>query len=124
VADDSITARIFLTRLLERLGFEVRAVETAAALQAEFERGAWSLACVDVELPDMPVAPSELRAEFLAGLVARHGERTPIVALVRDAEDRVTATRAGIGRMLRKPFDPLELEQVLGRLGLIPRRAR
>ena len=116
VAEDSITARIFLARLLTRLGFEVRTVDTAAALRAELERGTWSLACVDIELPD------ESGTAFLAGLVARHGTRTPFVALVRDAEDRVAARRAGIERMLRKPFDHQELEQILGRVGLVPRR--
>ena len=116
VAEDSITARIFLARLLARLGFDVRTVDTAAALRAELERGAWSLACVDVELPD------ETGAAFLAGLVARHGARTPFLALVRDAEDRAAARHAGIERMLRKPFDHQELEQVLDHLGLVPRR--
>lgn len=122
VADDSIMARVFLTRLLERLGFEVCAVETAAALRAEFERGTWSLACVDVELPDLPAVGTQGGAAFLAWLVSRYGPHTSFVALVRDVEDRVAATRAGIERMLRKPFDPSELEQVLGRLGLIAPR--
>lgn len=117
VAEDSLTARMFLTRSLERLGFEVRGVETAAALRAELERGVWSVACVDVELPD------DAGLAFLAGLIARHGGRTPFVALVRDVEDRVMARNAGMDRMVRKPFDESELEQVLNRLGLIPRRA-
>jgi CheY-like chemotaxis protein len=116
VAEDSITARIFLARLLTRLGFDVRTVDTAAALRAELERGPWSLVCVDIELPD------EAGTAFLAGLVARHAARTPFIALVRDADDRAAARRAGIERMLRKPFDHQELEQVLGRLGLVPRR--
>jgi CheY-like chemotaxis protein len=122
VADDSIMVRVFLTRMLERFGFEVRAVETAAALRAEFERGTWSLACVDVELPDLPAVGTQEGAAFLAWLVSRYGPQTSFVALVRDAEDRVAATRAGIERMLRKPFDPAELEQVLRRLGLIAPR--
>jgi CheY-like chemotaxis protein len=118
VAEDSITARIFLARLLTRLGFDVRTVDTAAALRAELERCAWSLVFVDIELPD------EAGTAFLAGLATRHGARTPFVALVRDAEDRVAARRAGFERMLRKPFDHQELEQVLGRLGLLPRSPR
>ena len=117
VAEDSITARIFLARLLTRLGFDVSTVDTAAALRAELERCPWSLVCVDIELPD------EAGTAFLAGLAARHGARTPFVALVRDAEDRAAARRAGFERMLRKPFDHQELEQVLGRLGLLPRRS-
>ncbi len=94
-----------------RLGFDVRAVETAAALRDELERHAWSLVCVDVELPD------EAGAAFLAGLVARHGQRTPFVALVRDAEDRAAARHAGIERTLRKPFDEEEISFLLRRLG-------
>jgi CheY-like chemotaxis protein len=117
VAEDSITARIFLARLLARLGFDVSTVDTAAALRAELERCSWSLVCVDIELPD------EAGTAFLAGLAARHGAGTPFVALVRDAEDRVAARRAGFERVLRKPFDHQELEQVLGRLGLLPRRS-
>jgi hypothetical protein len=35
----------------------------------------------------------------------------------------VAARRAGFERMLRKPFDHRELEQVLGRLGLVPLRS-
>jgi CheY-like chemotaxis protein len=112
VAEDSITARIFLARLLTRQGFDVRTVDTAAALRSELERGSWSLACVDIELPD------ETGTAFLAGLVARHGAATTFVALVRDADDRAAARRAGMERMLRKPFDERELELLLGRLGL------
>ena len=112
VAEDSITARIFLARLLARQGFDVRTVDTAAALRAELERGGRTLTFVDVELPD------ETGAAFLAGLVARHGAGTAFVALVRDADDRAAARRAGIERMLRKPFDERELDLLLGRLGL------
>ena len=111
VAEDSITARIFLARLLTRSGFDVSTVDTAAALRAELERRPWSLVCVDIELPD------EAGTAFLAGLASRHAANTPFVALVRDAEDRAAARRAGFERMLRKPFDHQELEQVLGRLG-------
>jgi CheY-like chemotaxis protein len=114
VAEDSITARIFLARLLTRLNFDVSTVDTAAALRAELERRSWSLVCVDIELPD------EAGTAFLAGLAARHAGRTPFVALVRDAEDRVAARRAGFETMLHKPFDHQELEQVLARLGLGP----
>jgi CheY-like chemotaxis protein len=112
VAEDSITARIFLARLLARHGFDVRTVDTAAALRVELERGGWLLTCVDIELPD------EAGTAFLAGLVARHGGGTAFVALVRDADDRSAARRAGIERMLRKPFDVRELDVLLGRLGL------
>ncbi len=118
VAEDSITARIFLARLLARHGFDVRTVDTAAALRTELERGGWQLTCVDVELPD------ETGAAFLAGLVVRHGPATLFVALVRDADDRVAARRVGIERTLRKPFDEHELEVLLGRLGLPNTEAR
>ncbi|HEY3214854.1 MAG TPA: hypothetical protein VGK93_00025, partial [Candidatus Eisenbacteria bacterium] len=52
VAEDSISGRIFLWRLLEQQGFEVHTVTTAAQLEAARQAGPWALVCADVELPD------------------------------------------------------------------------
>lgn len=96
IAEDSITARIFLERMLEQRGFVVRAVETAAALRQAFEERAWALVCVDVELPDAR------GGAFLASLAAAPAQGPVLVALVRDDEDVEVARRAGISRTLRK----------------------
>jgi CheY-like chemotaxis protein len=112
VAEDSFTARVFLTRLLEQQGFEVLAVERAAELDACLSRGPWHLLCVDVELPDA-------RGEALLRSVRdRAPAGTPLVALLRDEEDAAAASRAGVSRTLRKPVSRESLEHMLARAGL------
>jgi CheY-like chemotaxis protein len=115
VAEDSITARIFLTRLLEQQGFEVVAVERAAELNAALAVGPWSLTCVDVELPDAH------GAALLRGVRERLPEQTPLVALVRDDHDIATARIAGVWRTLLKPVEPGALRRLLARLGFAER---
>ena len=112
LADDSLTARMFLARMLEQHGFEVTAVSRGAELLAALARGPWSLLCVDVELPDMAGVP------LLREVAAR--ARAPLVALVRDRQDLETANAAGISRVLLKPFDPDALTQLVRRL--VPER--
>jgi len=120
VAEDSITASIFLARLLEQQGFLVRTVETAAELASELARGDWALVCVDVELPDGR-GRAHLRAarEAHERAHARGPGLSALVALVRDPEDVAEAQAAGISRVLRKPFDREGLEQLLRRIGAI-----
>jgi CheY-like chemotaxis protein len=113
VAEDSLMARIFLTRMLEQQGLEVHAVETAAALREWLGKRAWALVCVDVDLPDAR------GAGFLRSLAAREGAHAPaLVALVRDDQDLFEARAAGISRVLRKPFDPAALLDLLARAGI------
>lgn len=113
VAEDSITGRIFLWRLLEQQGFEVHTVTHAAQLEAARQTGPWALVCADVELPD------SRRAQHLAEWAAASAAgSTPLVALVRDAEDESRATSVGAQHLLRKPFEPQALEQLLRALGL------
>ncbi len=118
IAEDSLTASIFLARLLEQQGFLVRTVDRADALAAELARGDWALVCVDVELPDGR-GREHLRAAREAHERAQAARPTPgaLVALVRDAEDVAEAKAAGISRTLRKPFDRGALEQLLARVG-------
>ncbi len=115
VAEDSITARIFLGRMLEQHGFEVCLVENASELLREIARDPWSLVCVDIELPDAR-GPELLRA-----VAERLEDRSPLVVLVRDREDIAAAGAAGQPRVLRKPFDLEELTALLSRLGIASR---
>jgi len=119
VAEDSITARVFLARLLEQQGFSVRAVASAAELFEALEGDRWSLLCVDIELPD------RAQASVLRGLMEVLRERrsgAALVALVRDATDIAVARAAGIQSTRRKPFDRDSLERLLAGLGLGARR--
>jgi len=112
VAEDSLTARIFLWRLLEQRGFEVRTVTTAAELEAARGAGPWTLVCADVELPDSH------RGRHLADWAAPSAGGSALVALVRDAEDERWASSAGARHLLRKPFEAEALERLLRALEL------
>jgi DNA-binding response OmpR family regulator len=117
IAEDSLTARIFLSRLLQAQGFEVRAVERAAELRNELA-GAWTLVCVDVELPDAR-GPS-LVEEVVH---SQEGRPTPaaVIALVRDRADTNAAAMAGVRRVLHKPYDMDAVARMLERIGVTPR---
>jgi CheY-like chemotaxis protein len=115
VAEDSITARTFLVRLLEQQGFDVFAVGTARELHGALRRGAWALVAVDVDLPDAR------GPEFVAAVgqaSARLATAPPMVALVRDADDEAVAHASGVHITLRKPFAREDVERVLRTLGL------
>jgi CheY-like chemotaxis protein len=113
IAEDSIVAAIFLTRLLEKEGFEVVPVGTAAELHRQVATAHWSVVFVDVELPDAVLG------QALAGLQPHNaaGAAIPVVALVRDAEDVAHAGAYGVLRSLSKPFEAESLTLVLGELG-------
>ena len=111
VAEDSITARIFLVRLLEQRGLAVHAVGTAAELRTLLPHGPWALVCADIELPDAR------GGAFLLELMRSAGAtRSPLVVLVRDAADEAVARAAGVAATLRKPYEREVLERVLARL--------
>jgi CheY-like chemotaxis protein len=111
VAEDSITARIFLVRILEQRGFAVHAVGTAAELRALVPLGPWALVCADSELPDAR------GSEFLIEIMRAAGATgSPMVALVRDGADERLARLAGVAATLRKPYEPAAVARVLSRL--------
>jgi len=111
VAEDSITARVFLVRLLEQRGLAVHAVGTAAELRSLLPHGPWALVCADIDLPDA-------RGEaFLSEVTQRAADaRSPLVALVRDAADESVARAAGAVATLRKPYERDALDRLLARL--------
>jgi len=113
VAEDSITARIFLTRLFEKQGFEVFAVERSTDLHAALASGPWSLVCVDVELPDAR------GAQLLREVRDRLPDDSVLVALARDNQDIAAARVAGVRRTLLKPVEPGALRRLLDRMGLL-----
>jgi CheY-like chemotaxis protein len=113
VAEDSITARIFLVRLLEQVGFEVVAVASGRDLAYRAGREPWTIVLVDVDLPDA-AAGSALTA--IAPLRA-DGGAAPVVALVRDADDASQARSRGVSRTLAKPYEREALIELLESLG-------
>ncbi|MGH7742385.1 MAG: response regulator, partial [Candidatus Eiseniibacteriota bacterium] len=110
VIEDSITARIFLTRMLESRGFTVSAVASGADALREAVHGPWWLVCADVELGDVR------GSGWLRMLRERVGATSALAALVRDRDDREVALAAGVSRVLRKPFDEAELSELIQRV--------
>lgn len=112
VADDSLVARIFLARLLERRGYAVELVGDGAGLWHELGRGPWSLVCADVTMPDSHGRP---HVERLLDFRAACREPFKLIVLTRDAAEERDAMLAGAPLHLRKPFEPGVLDDLLAR---------
>ena len=110
VVDDSLVARMELGRVLERFGWEVEWVETAAEMWSALPESAWSVVFVDVSLPD---ARGRAHLKTLAGQQRSARDRFEVVALTRDEADERLVVDVGIVRMLRKPFAAGAIERVV-----------
>jgi CheY-like chemotaxis protein len=113
VVDDSLVARMELGRVLERRGWEVEWVETAAEMWSMLPANDWSIVFVDVSLPDAR-GRAHLKTLAAQQRVARH--RFELVALTRDEADERLVLDAGIVRMLRKPFASGAVERMVREL--------
>ena len=110
VVDDSLIARMELGRVLEREGWIVEWVESAAEMWGALGEGDWSAVFVDVFLPDA-AGRAHLRQ-----LVARQGlSQVPaeLVALTRDSSEELLVRGTGITRVLRKPFASGAVDRVV-----------
>jgi CheY-like chemotaxis protein len=114
VADDSLTTRLLLARLLEQQGFTVEAVPDATSLIARLEQSAWTVAFTDIELPDGS-GPEWLRG--VRDFAASRPHPVPLVALVRDGGDLDVARAAGVPDVLLKPFARESLAALIARHG-------
>jgi two-component system nitrogen regulation response regulator GlnG len=112
IADDSLVARIFLGRLLEKRGWVVESVPDAATLWNELRQGSWALVCADFALPD---AVGQPHVQRLVDHLARRATPSTFIVLTRDAEEERIAREAGATLTLRKPFDPAHLASLLAR---------
>lgn len=103
LVEDDALLRELVTHHLESAGFQVVAVERAAA--------AWNeLAAVDAVILDW-MLPDESGIAFLSRLRSRHGHELPVLMLTaraREAE-RVEGLEAGADDYLVKPFGTAEL---------------
>jgi two-component system chemotaxis response regulator CheY len=110
VADDSLVARIFLTRLLEQRGWTVETAPDSAGLWAALHEGDWTLVCADYSLPD---ASGRAHLERLVAHLSRRALPCRLIVLTRDEEEEHVAAQAGAALAMRKPFDPGQLDQML-----------
>ena len=104
VAEDEAINRLYLRRVLEAAGIEVRqAMDGKAALDAASD-GPWSFILMDVSMPGMDGLEA---TRLIRTLEAERGAtHIPIIALTAhsSAADREACTQAGMDGFLSKPF--------------------
>jgi PAS domain S-box-containing protein len=114
VAEDNAVNRVIACRMLERAGYQVRAVENGRLAAAEAVSGAYDVVLMDVHMPEMDgfQATAEIRRQ--------EGElrHTPIVAMTARAlpGDREECLRAGMDDYISKPIHRDELMALVERL--------
>ncbi|MDQ7024561.1 MAG: response regulator [Anaerolineae bacterium] len=105
IVEDTAANRIFFERLLQHAGFDVTGVETGQdALQKIHESDSWSLALIDMEIPDMSglELTSRIRKQFpntCIVIATMHDERS----LMQSAFDK------GCDIFLVKPYGFMDL---------------
>ncbi|MDM8083363.1 response regulator [Cellulomonas cellasea] len=118
VIDDSRTMRRIVTRILEPLGFEVaEAADGQQALDLLAGGLEVDLACVDWNMPVMD------GLTFVTRVRANREWRGITLMMVTTESEQgqiVRALAAGAHEYLVKPFTPLEFEEKLALLGLLP----
>lgn len=104
LAEDQPVGRLYATRLLERLGHRVTAVEDGKQAIEAWEQNCFDLILMDVQMPgiDGTVATATIRRREQEG-----GIRTPIIALTAHAltGDRGKLMECGFDGYVPKPID-------------------
>ena len=113
VAEDDPDSRELITRLLEGIGFQVRAVENGAEAIAAFEAWRPHFIWMDMRMPVLDGYQATQRIRALPG-----GREVRIGALTASAfqEDRDAILAVGCDEMVRKPIEQEQLFAVMGRL--------
>jgi len=116
IIEDDAPTRSLLQRILEVEGFEVRAVDSAAAARKEIESAPPDVVLLDLQLPDGD------GLTFLEEMVASHPNVACVIVSGRDEEaSRVLGLRLGADDYVVKPFSSGEL---LARVESVLRRTR
>ena len=119
VADDSSTARMFITRCLEIAGLdnaEFIEVDNGKEAYLRIEKGTIDLLISDLNMPIMD------GLELIEKLSAnpKYSSLTTIIitsASTPEIEEQLIA--CGVGAILNKPVTPLKVSEALNALGLI-----
>jgi CheY-like chemotaxis protein len=114
VAEDNFANRLFLTRLLEKLGYAVMGVEDGKQAVAELRKEHYDLLLADVRMPVMDGVT--LTCIIRDSLHPEIDPDMPIVAVTAHAMrgDRERFLAAGANWYLPKPVNTDELLDVIG----------
>jgi len=116
LAEDNAINQRLATRLLEGAGHRVTAVETGVAAIEAFERAAFDLVLMDLQMPEM--GGIEATAAIRRIEAARGNTRTPIIALTAHAMtgDRERCIEASMDGYVSKPIRRSDLFAEVNRL--------
>ncbi len=113
LADDNQVSRNLMTRVLEKFGHRVTAVDDGREAVAAVRSGAFDIVLMDVEMPEVDgfEATALIRAE------ERPPQRIPIIAMTAHAMsgDRQRCLEAGMDDYLSKPISRNELTAMLAK---------
>jgi two-component system CheB/CheR fusion protein len=115
LAEDQPVGRLYATRLLERLGHRVTAVEDGKAALAAWEQEGYDLILMDVQMPGMDGISATSAIRMREKWTDSH---TPIIALTAHAltGDRGKLMEYGFDGYVPKPVDVEGLLQEIHRL--------
>jgi CheY-like chemotaxis protein len=115
LAEDNAVNQELAVRLLEKMGHKVVLAENGTSAVNAFEREAFDVILMDVQMPEMDglTAAATIREKE-----KKRGSHIPIVALTAHAsrEDRDRCLEAGMDAYLSKPINGKEFSQVIDRV--------
>jgi PAS domain S-box-containing protein len=121
IAEDHPVNQMLLKRLLEKRGHSVK-VAADGKLALEFaEEGSYDLLLMDVQLPEMDGMEA---TRVLRERESKTGTHLTVIGVTAHAMagDRERCLQAGMDGYLSKPIRPGELDELLNRLLLAPRK--
>jgi signal transduction histidine kinase/DNA-binding NarL/FixJ family response regulator/HPt (histidine-containing phosphotransfer) domain-containing protein len=113
VAEDNLVNQKLVTRVLEKLGYDVRLVFNGQEAVHAIEQGAYAAVLMDCQ---MPVMDGLTATETIRAWESAHQQRrTPIIALTAHlvAGDRERCLAVGMDDYLTKPLNPDKLAPTL-----------
>jgi CheY-like chemotaxis protein len=114
VAEDNATNRLVVTRMLERLGHRVDAVENGREAVAAVTATRYDLVLMDVMMPEMDGLTATAAIRALPGA----GARTPILGLTANAmrADEEAGLAAGMDHFATKPISADRLQRAIAQV--------
>jgi CheY-like chemotaxis protein/anti-sigma regulatory factor (Ser/Thr protein kinase) len=113
-AEDNAVNKKLITRLLEKAGFQVEAVDNGLQAVQAVARGDYDAVIMDCQMPEMDGFEATAAIRAAESGTDRH---VPIIALTASAmeADREMCLASGMDDFLTKPIDRAELTAVLDR---------
>ena len=113
-AEDNAVNKKLVTRLLEKAGFQVEAVDNGLQAVEAMARGNYDAVIMDCQMPEMDGFEATAAIRAAESGTDRH---VPIIALTASAmeADRELCLASGMDDFLTKPIDRAELTAVLDR---------